>query len=139
MEFYYAALDENSIVTGIRALSGEVNCDNYIRIPEPDETLHGAIFDPETGEFTRMSHYAIIDDNSIIQDALTQRSTDAPPLGAVPMAFDAKSFIGSKCLGGEIVLPNPVEERLECIEQMLTDIMAALQLAPMPQLSQAQK
>jgi len=94
-------------------------------VPESGDAHIGKQFDSETGEYTRMSNYAIFADNHII-DIVTQKSDDPVPFSAMMIPSADRSLIGCKCINGQIIIPDPVNERLDAIEAKLSQVIGLL-------------
>jgi len=122
--YIYAELNEREEVKGFLETPTAINTAEFphmVKIPELDESLWGAVHQG-AGVFIRMSCYAIVKEESIV-DVIKLRSDMSAPMGAIAVPFADRGYIGCKCINGEIITQTPTIESLESMMNQILELL----------------
>ena len=134
--FYYADINDENVVIGVKELTGKIDDPRSIQIPTADYSLIGTLYD--NGEFIRIRCYASVVDDVVIEvfklpetepqppDTIEITSQNCDNLYNDTAVFIADALIGTKYVNERFKLPDPQNDRMDEMENKVDDIMGML-------------
>ncbi|MCL2400675.1 MAG: hypothetical protein FWC91_13140 [Defluviitaleaceae bacterium] len=123
MAVYYAQINNERVVIGIKQLSNKVNDPHSIEIIGYDESLLGQLY--QDGVFIPLTHYAELDEVSTVTNVIGVASNVVQSLATNMVRLDQAdySLIGAKYADGKFIPITTRQDQLAVLNDKVNEIL----------------